>query len=680
MSTASEKKREIFDFFTHHSEKISGNTELIRAAKELAGLFGKVIRGYNLYPRTNPAFTRFAEQFKEKLDEIFINFPTISLKISTRGFMVGKRVIDTSEKDKEIVFFLYNDGLREIFFQKGTSREEITEFFNILAQCTLFANEDYDLATLLWDHNFANIGYVTEDELIRINLELERDSNYSPFTVEELAYGEGYDSIGDGGIDGEGDEGDSAEDSAKGSSFEEDEFEKHSALIFKEHDNIDLNERKMQLNERITNSSVGKMEMFKFDEALKKNSDNFVVNRFLRELSSRLISSRGDKHGLDLLETAASLWEKLLLFGSVKGAVIFIKALKAIAEKLEEEQPEYSKKIREGFSALNDTEFLEDLFSTVESLPQDELEAIGEILAMVPSERIGFILSKINEIESAQTRIDIINSFSKFISISEELLSLTRHEDWRVVRNAFSLMKDKNDPRIVGSIRNALSHPQKQAQVEALGLLMEFSIEEAMPALEKAVFSSEREVRTVAFRKVMELREPKVKAIVNRAFQIHNLQKLEHDEIDEHLKLVVSSRREDLYDLLGNILFSDESNIKNKAVDAILTSPTLTPFSKLIARASDISVISKMKNDDLKHFCKLYKPETFKDLLPALTVLFPMRSGLFNKTTANVKEAVFKALLIYVDNSDVVSFFKKGIATGTKETANMINKIAGKLI
>ncbi|GEM_PF-791742 len=680
MVTASERKREVFEFFNSNVGNVADNTELLRSAKELVGLFGKVIRGYKLYPRSNPAFSKFGDQFKTKLDDILSKIPTISLKISPKGFMVGKSVLDTNEKDKEIVFFLYNDGLREIFFQKGTAREEITELFNVLAQCTLFANEDYDLATLLWDHNFPNIGYITEDELIKENVVSYEENTFSPFLVEELAYGEGIDSIGDGGEDGEGEDGDSPEDAAKGTGFEHDDFEKYSTLVFKENENIDLNEIKERLDKRIENHSVGKMEMFKFDEALKKNSDSFVVNRFLRELSSRLLLSQGNSSGQELLETAASLWEKLLLFGSVKGAVLFIKTLKMIAERLENDQPEYSRKIREGFSSLGDNDFLADVFSTLEDLPSDELEAIGELFQMVPSSNIGFLVLKINDLESTQTRISVIESFSKFVVITEDLLVLTKHEDWKVVRNALALMKDKKDPRIVPAIRNAISHPQKQARIEALALLMEFSIEEAMPALEKAVFSSEREIRSIAIRKVLELKEPVVKAIVNRALQIHNLKKLEKDEVDEYFKLIIDMRREDMYDLVGNLLFSDDAEMKGKAVMAIFNAPTLSPFSKFIAKASDISIMSKMKNDDLKQFCRLYKPETYKELLPKLEYLFSISGSIFNKTVTGIKETVFKALVIYIDDPSAIAFFRKGLSSGSRETVSLIEKIAAKYL
>ncbi|HNW82216.1 MAG TPA: HEAT repeat domain-containing protein [bacterium] len=683
MSSAADKKRNAFEFFKDNGVEIAGNSELISSSKELAGLFGKVIRGYKLYPRSNPAFTRFADQFKIKLDQILQNIATISLRITTKGFMVGSAVLDTNEKDREIVFFLYNDGLREIFFQQGTTRQEVEQLFNVLATCTLFANEDYDLPTLLWDSNFDNIGYITEDELIKHNSAIGdlEDQDFSPFLIEELSEGEGMDGLG--GVDEDeedGNSGNSPSETSTGSNFTDEDFEKLTSSIFKESGDIDLEERREHLDKRLRNFTVGKMEMIKFDDALKKNSDTFVVNRFLKELSIRLIHSQGSPEGLELLETASSLWEKLLVFGSVKGAILFIKTLLAIAQQLQDSQPGYSEKIMEGLASLKDLEFIDDIFNQLEDLPEPELEAVGELFSMIPSSIVGYLLQKISNVESKEIRVKVLDSFGRYITISSELLDLTKHEDWKIVRNAIALMKDKKDPRIIPAIRNVLSHPQKQAQVEALGILLEFSIEEALPALEKAVFSSSREIREVAFNKILELKNPQIKSIVNRSMQIHNLKKLEADEIDLYFKTLINLRRDDLYDLLANNLFCDDLVIRNKAINALINAPTLSPFSKFITRAADSALLLKMKNDDLKLFCKLFKPEIYKELMPALEPLFRMSGSLFNNSVTNMKEIVFKSLVIYIEQKPVVDFFRKGQSSGNRETVKLIQKIAAKYL
>ena len=683
MVKASEKKREIFDFFKDNADKLFDDNELVKSTKELVSLFGKVIRGYRLYPRTNPAFSRFADQFKVKLDEILTDIPSISLRISTKGFMFGSHVLETDDKDREVVFFLYNDGLREIYFQKGTQKDEIWQLFDILAQCTLFANDDYDLSTLLWDHNFTNIGYITEDELIKQNLSLSNDSeNFSPFLVEELSYGPGVDGIGDLDKD-EGKEGagNSPMDMANSPEFIAAEFDKYSELMLKEEGQIDFNERKELLNQRLSNYIVGKMEMFKFDEALKRNSDSFVVSRFLKELSARLMNSQGTKAGKELLDTAVSLWEKLLLFGSVSGAILFIQTLKTIAEQLQNTQPEYSKKIRDTFSDLENEDFLSDFFFTIEDIPAEEIAVIGKLFAMVPSKKMDFLLSKINGIESRETRIAVINSCTEYVPITDDLLALTRHSDWKVVRNALAMMKDKKDPRILPAIRATVSHPQKQARIEALALLMEFSVEEALPSLERAVFSSARDVRSPAIQKIMELKDnTAIKPIINRLLQIHNLKKLESDEIDEIFQMIVSLRRYDLFDLLGQQLLTEDPDIRLKAIQAIHKATTMTHFSKFIIRAADINSLAKMKTDELQAFCKLLRPEIFEELFPAINNMLSASGSLFNKSIPMAKEEFYRAIFYYRNDPLAKKFIEKSLSSGNKETVKIVNKIKDKYL
>ena len=684
MVKASDKKREIYDFFKDNADKLFDDQEIVKLTKELVGLFNKVIRGYRLYPRSNPAFSRFANYFKKKLDEILTNIPSISLRISTNGFMMGNHLLDTGDRDREVVFFLYNDGLREIFFQQGTTIDEINQLFDILAQCTLFANEDYDLATLLWDHNFTNIGYITEDELIKQNIAVSSDTDdtFSPFLVEELSYGPGHDGIGEiDSSEGMKGTGESASDTAVAPKFEVTDFEKYSDLILKEDIQIDFNERKELLNQRLSNYIVGKMEMFKFDEALKRNSDAFVVNRFLKELSARLTSSQGTKAGRELLDTAVSLWEKLLLFGSVSGAIIFIQTLKDIAEQLKTTQPEYSKKIKETFSDLENEEFLTDFFFTVEDIPEEELAVIGKLFAMVPPKKTEFLLSKINSLDSKETRIAIIKSCAKYLPVTDDLLALTRHSDWKIVRNAFAMMKEKADQRILPAIRAALSHPQKQARIEALGLLMEFSIEEALPALERAVFSSARDVRSTAIEKILELKDSMtIRPIVNRLFQPSNLKKLEPDEIDNLFQMIISMRKYDLFDLLGQQLLTEDYDIRLKAIQAIQKATTMKHFSKFIIRAADINSLARMKQDELQAFCKLLKPEIFEELFSAAAGMLTASGSLFNKSVPNAKEEFYKTIFYYRNDPEARKFIDKSLSSGNKETVKIVNKIKDKYL
>lgn len=265
--------------------------------------------------------------------------------------------------------------------------------------------------------------------------------------------------------------------------------------------------------------------------------------------------------------------------------------------------------------------------------------------------------------------------------ISDQLLSLTRHPDWKIVRNAFAMMKEKQDPQILPAIRAALSHPQKQARIEALGLLLEFSVEEALPALEKAVFSSARDVRSAAIEKILELKDSTVtKPIVNRLFQPYNIKKLEPDEIDNLFQMIISMRKYDFFDLLGQLLFTDDHDLRMKAILAIQKATTVTHFSKFIIRIADINYLSKMKSDEIQAFCKLLRPEIFEELFSASTGMLTASGSLFNKSVTNAKEEFYKAIFYYRKDPEARKFIDQSLSSGNKETVKIVNKIKDKYL
>jgi len=45
-----------------------------------------------------------------------------------------------------------------------------------------------------------------------------------------------------------------------------------------------------------------------------------------------------------------------------------------------------------------------------------------------------------------------------------------------------------------------------------------------------------------------------------------------------------------------------------------------------------------------------------------------------------IKETVFKALVIYIDDPSAIAFFRKGLSSGSRETVSLIEKIAAKYL
>jgi hypothetical protein len=210
---------------------------------------------------------------------------------------------------------------------------------------------------------------------------------------------------------------------------------------------------------------------------------------------------------------------------------------------------------------------------------------------------------------------------------------------------------------------------------------MEFSVEEALPALERAVFSSARDVRSAAIQKILELKDnTAIKPIINRLLQVHNLKKLENDEIDEIFQMIISLRRYDLFDLLGQQLLTEDPEIRMKAIQAIQKATTMSHFEKFIIRAADINSLSKMKTDELQAFCKLLKPEIFPELFPAVKNMLSASGSLFNKSVPTAKEEFYKAIFYYRNDPEAKKFIEKSLSSGNKETVKIVNKIKDKYL
>ncbi len=110
------KKQNLVDFFRKHFEMDESKEHLRGQAAEIVTLFHKVLKGYKLYPINNPMFKKFADDFKVKVDLMLTEIPVIPFRIKKTGFVFMKKPVESALEDQEVVYVLFNDGIREIYF------------------------------------------------------------------------------------------------------------------------------------------------------------------------------------------------------------------------------------------------------------------------------------------------------------------------------------------------------------------------------------------------------------------------------------------------------------------------------------------------------------------------------------------------------------------------------------
>ena len=105
---------------------------------------------------------------------------TISLRINQYDILFnGEVVYHSRDRDDSLALFFFKDGLRELSFMKGISRDEIKEFLRIISLDYEKKVLDDDIVTLLWEKDFRNIRYVVDDAF------LSEDGSYEQGATEQ---------------------------------------------------------------------------------------------------------------------------------------------------------------------------------------------------------------------------------------------------------------------------------------------------------------------------------------------------------------------------------------------------------------------------------------------------------------------------------------------------------------
>lgn len=628
--------RSIIEFFRQNTELAASQEHLRGQAEEIVTLFHKVLKGYKLYPLSNPMFKKFAEDFKVKVDLMLTEIPVIPFRIKKTGFLFMKQPVETALEDNEVIYVLFNDGIREIYFAKGITYDEIIAFFNILAKVTVYASEDYDIATLLWDSDFEHVGYVTEEELIESE----------PFEYEDFEQGYDLNAAANKGVD-------------------------LTPETFKDRD-VPFQDRQVYI---ITDE-----DRSIFAEQLRVYDENAVTSRFLKELTIKLLQGANDEVRRDLLETASLLWERLLLFGAVKEAVVFLKTLLRIGGQFRETNEEFYLKIKNGIANIANEDFLNRVFKMADNFDPEQYEYFGDFLAIVPVAQLPTMIIKLTELQTKDLRISAIEKLGKILKNPEVVKPLLSHTDWHVVRNGLTILKMNENPAVVPLLRAVINHPQKQVRLEAISILMNYSVEEALPALEKAVFSPEKDVRLMAVDKLLELKNPQVKTVINRLLQENNLARLDPTEATTYIKKIVNEKRQDLYDLLSVLIFSRVPALREAALKLIGGVDTTKPIVRHIQKFIEAPDFEKCPRKELDLFMPLIRPENFPQTLPPLEKILKLSGSLLNRDAfKEIKEAVISHLNQYRSDPAVKLFFKKGLASGNKQTEEIIRSKGGLL-
>lgn len=146
----------------------------ITSVKSLLKLLDKAAKSARTYGAENPVAKRFFDQFHEDLTKHLDTYTRLPFLVQRSELYFKDHVVyqpDREATGESIAFKMYADGIRELTFCEGLSREDLSFFLDALWGHPGTADstdiDDDDIVTRLWARDLTTITVVTAEELVR---------------------------------------------------------------------------------------------------------------------------------------------------------------------------------------------------------------------------------------------------------------------------------------------------------------------------------------------------------------------------------------------------------------------------------------------------------------------------------------------------------------------------------
>lgn len=149
--------------------------EELGVVRDIIRTITKTVKTFNVYPKDNPIYLKFASELFEKFNAFFESSDELKIDIEQYSLLYKKNeVYRSEEKTDNLAMLLFSDGLRQITFQKGMTSDEISDFIDILRFAPKSEMSDTDdIVTLLWEKNIKNMGYAAVEDTVDDDLVVE---------------------------------------------------------------------------------------------------------------------------------------------------------------------------------------------------------------------------------------------------------------------------------------------------------------------------------------------------------------------------------------------------------------------------------------------------------------------------------------------------------------------------
>ncbi len=155
-------------------------TESTGAVVDLVKEIQKTKKLLRMYPPNNPVYVSSLESLYRKFTELLQSERELRLKIMQKSIICrNEQIYHNPDREDNLALFFFKDGIREITFTEGLSREELEGFMKILTSDLESDLISDDVVTLLWEKEFEHIMYVVDELYLTDEEVIAEDRTYN---------------------------------------------------------------------------------------------------------------------------------------------------------------------------------------------------------------------------------------------------------------------------------------------------------------------------------------------------------------------------------------------------------------------------------------------------------------------------------------------------------------------
>jgi hypothetical protein len=426
-------------------ESFAPDPQELRAVREILLSLSKVVKASRVYNPDNPAYQKLLQDFTKNLLE-FLRDGTI-LTWDIGQFQIsydGEPVYQNRDPSESLAFHLYKDGLRRLQFSEGLEAEEIHDFLHLL-QSTLFEpDEDDDLATLLWEKNFANIHAVVVDAS-RSAGEGGEGSDLATLSRRLIDHGKAEIGVSSGVTSGSG----AGEDPGPAAGLPD-------AMPFMPGGSLFL-------------FSVGEDEVEKIKAEMNEEAGRDLAQEFI-SLLLEILSAKEDIAGSrEILAIVERIAESYCLQGNFLKAFQIVRDLRQLLELPLGLPDSRRAAISESIGRMGSSERIGKLSKVLDRADEGALQVFKYYASLLGTQAIVPLCEMLGDLEQMKARRILCEAIAEMAQGHvEQLEPATRDQRWFVARNAAYILGMVRDSQGMKYLKGLAQHREPRVRKEAI--------------------------------------------------------------------------------------------------------------------------------------------------------------------------------------------------------------------